>query len=70
MGTTKAQIEVDFDLNENIRTDVAKKRKFENSEVTKERHVGIMVENHCKLLAILEKKKISFDELLTNLKQK
>lgn len=70
MGTTKAQIEVDFDLNETLRSEVNKKRKFENSDITKERHVGLMVENHHKLMILLEKKKMTFDELLITLKQK
>lgn len=70
MGTTKAQIEVDFDINETLRSEVNKKRKFENSEVTKERHVGLMVENQFKLQQILDKKKMTFDELLISLKSK
>lgn len=70
MGTTKAQIEIDFDVNESLRTEVTKMRKFENAEITKERHVGLMVENHYKLLTLLEKKKLTFDELLINLKAK
>lgn len=70
MGTTKAQIEVDFDVNETLRSEVNKKRKFDNSYITKERHIGLMVENHCKLLSILDKKKLTFDELLIQLKHK
>lgn len=70
MGTTKAQIEVDFDINETLRSEVNKKRKFDNSNITKERHIGLMVENHHKLLSILDKKKLTFDKLLIQLKQK
>lgn len=70
MGTTKAQIEVDFDINESLRSEVKKKRKFDNSDITKERHIGLMVENHHKLLSILDKNKLTFDELLIQLKQK
>lgn len=70
MGTTKTQIEVDFDTNEALRSEVNKQRKFENSEITKERHIGIMVENQFKLQQLLQKKKMTFDDLLISLKAK
>jgi len=69
MGTTKAQVEIEFSVNQIIKNDVDVKRKFQSSEITKERQMGLMVEERVKLQKCLDKNKMTFDELLTSLKK-
>lgn len=69
MGTTKAQIELEYIVNENLLKDIKRKRKFEGMTMTKERALGLMVEDHVKLQKALDKNKMTFDELLTSLKK-
>jgi hypothetical protein len=69
MGTTKAQVEIEFSVNQIIKNDVDVKRKFQASEITKERQMGLMVEERVKLQKFLDKNKMTFDELLTSLKK-
>lgn len=66
---TKTQIEIDFNLNALIRNDVDEKRKFHGFELTKERAVGIMVEDHCKLIKVLDKNGMTLEQLLISLKK-
>jgi hypothetical protein len=69
MGTTKAQVEIEFSVNQIIKNDVDVKRKFQSSEITKERQMGLMVEERVKLQKCLDKNKMTFDELLISLKK-
>lgn len=70
LGLVKAQIEIDFEVNEDIKSDIARKRKLGTLEITKERHFGIMIENMVVLEKALLKKKMSYDELIKFLNTK
>lgn len=70
MGTTKAQVEVDFNLNGQLRSEVLRQRKFEDKEITKERAMGRMIEERAQLEKALGLKKMTFTELITFLTKK
>jgi hypothetical protein len=65
---TKTNITIDFDINQQLRTDLLKDKQKGISTETKERTLGIMVEQQYELLKILKKKKLSFSDFLTTLK--
>ena len=67
---TKALVELDFNTHETIATNVKLIRKTTNKELTKERAMGIMVEERHQLQGALEAKKMSFQELLAFLTSK
>lgn len=67
---TKALVEIDFNIHEAIGTQVKLSRKTTNSELTKERTMGIMVEERHQLQHALESKKMTFDELIKFLTNK
>lgn len=65
--TTKTQIEIDFDVNNKIKSEIAKQRKLGKIEVTKERHLGIMIEERQQLEHHLKTKKLTFKNFLDSL---
>ena len=64
MEITKTQIEIDFDVNQSIKNQIEKGRKLKISTLTKERKMGIMVEERYKLEKALTHKKMTFSELI------
>ena len=68
--TTPAQVEIDFEVNQTIKNELALKRKKEGAGMKRERYLGIMIEQQFKLISILDKKKMTFEDLLTYLKTK
>lgn len=67
--TTKTQIEIDFDVNNQIKNELSKSKKMGISENTKEKHIGEMVERQHEIEKIMNKKGINHSELLTIIKK-
>jgi hypothetical protein len=73
MGTnekTKTNVSVDAALNLQIMTDQKMKRLKNESEMTKEEAMGKMIEERHELQIVLDKKEMSFDELINFLSRK
>lgn len=67
--TTTTNIIIDFDVNEELLTEV-KRAKKQGSTESKEVRLGKMVEKQFKLEKALLKKKMTFDELVTFLNKR
>jgi len=67
--TTKTQIEIDFDVNNEIKNEISKSKKMGMSEKTKEKHIGEMVEKQHQLQKLMIKKGINHDELINLIKK-
>ena len=67
--TTTTNILIDFEINEEIKTEVNRNKKLGGTE-SKEQRLGKMVEERHKLDKALSKKKMSFAELLTFLNKR
>lgn len=68
--TVPCNVNVDFDVNEAIKSELGRSRKLGEEPPKKENFMGKMIEERHELNKILDKKKITFDELLTSLKAK
>lgn len=66
--TTTTNIIIDFDINEEIKTEVNRAKKMGGTE-SKEQKLGKMVEERHLLTKALSKKKMTFNELITFLKK-
>lgn len=66
----KAQVELDFNVNNEIKTSINLSKKLGDEPDTKERVLGEMIERQHKIEKVLTKKGMSFDDLLTLLKSK
>ena len=62
--TTPVNAEVDFEVNEKIKTQLALKKKLDEKPIDRKRHLGIMIEERHELDNALQNKKMSFKELL------
>lgn len=62
--TTPVNAEVDFDVNEKIKTQLALKKKLDEKPIDRKRHLGIMIEERFELDKALQNKKMSFKELI------
>lgn len=67
---TKVIANVDFDTNEEIKTNLNRKRVESKNVIDKEALFGDMIEERHVLQKALDKKKMSFAELLTFLNNK
>lgn len=62
--TTKANVEMDFDINSEIKVKLAKERKLNENSVNKERAMGKMIEERHELEKTLARKKMTFKDLI------
>lgn len=62
--TTKANVEMDFDINSEIKVKLAKERKLNENSVNKERAMGKMIEERHELEKALARKKMTFKDLI------
>jgi len=62
--TTPVNAEVDFEVNEKIKTQLALKKKLDEKPIDRKRHLGIMIEERFELDNALQNKKMSFNELI------
>jgi len=67
---TKAQIELDFNVNSAIKNKVSLARKIGNITDTKERIMGSMVEDMHSLEQMLKRKKLTMSDLITFINSK
>lgn len=67
---TKAQIELDFNVNSDIKNRVSLSRKLGNETDTKERLMGSMVEDMYSLEQMLKRKKLTMSDLITFINSK
>jgi len=61
---TPVNAEVDFEVNEKIKTQLALKKKLDEKPIDRKRHLGIMIEERFELDNALQNKKMSFNELI------
>lgn len=66
--TTKTQIEIDFDVNNQIKNELNKSKKMGISEKTKEKHIGEMVERQHEIEKLLSKKGLNYSDLKSIIK--
>jgi hypothetical protein len=67
---TKVQIEIDLDLNNEIKNDLFKKRKLKKTNLIKEKFLGEMIEERYVLEILLNFKGITFSQLMDELRFK
>lgn len=67
---TKVQAILDFDVNEEIKTNLSRKRKISTESTNKDREFGIMIEERHLLDKALQNKKMSFKDLIHFLNKK
>lgn len=70
MTIVKALINIDFDTNESIKTNLRLKRLQRQTDITKEDAMGEMVKERHELEALLNQKKMTFKELTNFLTKK
>lgn len=68
--TTPVNAEVDFDVNENIKTKLALQKKLDEKPIDRKRYLGIMIEERFELDKALQNKKMSFKELINLLNKR
>ena len=62
--TVPCNVNVDFDVNEEIKTELSRSRKLGKEPPKKENHLGKMIEERHTLSKALTKNKMTFDELI------
>lgn len=62
--TTPVNAEVDFEVNEKIKTKLALQKKLDEKPIDRKRYLGIMIEERFELDKALQNKKMSFKELI------
>jgi len=68
--TTPVNAEVDFEVNEKIKTQLALKKKLDEKPIDRKRYLGIMIEERFELDKALQNKKMSFKELINFLNKR
>lgn len=68
--TVPCNVNVDFDVNESIKSELGRSRKLGEEPPRKEDYMGKMVEERYLLSKALEKKKMTFSELITFLNRR
>jgi len=68
--TTPVNAEVDFEVNEKIKTKLALQKKLDEKPIDRKRYLGIMIEERFELDKALQNKKMSFIELINFLNKR
>lgn len=68
--TTPINAEVDFEVNEKIKTKLALQKKLDEKPIDRKRYLGIMIEERFELDKALQNKKMSFIELINFLNKR
>lgn len=68
--TTPVNAEVDFEVNEKIKTKLALQKKLDEKPIDRKRYLGIMIEERFELDKALQNKKMSFKELINFLNKR
>ena len=68
--TTPVNAEVDFEVNEKIKTKLALQKKRDEKPIDRKRYLGIMIEERFELDKALQNKKMSFKELINFLNKR